>query len=142
MLNKSREYIFVYGTLRRDCGGIMAHCLSRHAEFLGMGFFQGALYEVNRYPGAVLCSEKHDRVWGELYRMHDSKNVLTKLDDYEECSGRFPEPHEYKRLKAEITLPAGEPVLAWVYVYNFPVGRLERIHSGDYPRYLLEKSTA
>ena len=135
----SKEYIFVYGTLRRDCGGAMANWLSCQAGFWGMGFFQGALYEVNRYPGAVPCSEKHDRVLGELYRMHDSELVLTELDDYEECSSRFPEPHEYNRLKSEITLPEGESVFAWVYVYNFPVDRLEQIHSGDYARYLFEK---
>lgn len=138
----SEEYIFVYGTLRRDCGGAMSAWLARHAVFLGMGFFQGKLYEVGSYPGAVPDPEKHNRVLGELYRMHDPEFALTKLDDYEECSARFPEPHEYKRSKSEITLPEGGSVLAWVYVYNFPVGRLERIHSEDYARHLLEKSMA
>jgi len=30
-----------------------------------------------------------------LYKMLDRKRVLALLDDYEECSDRFPMPHEY-----------------------------------------------
>lgn len=136
-----REYIFVYGTLRSDCGGKLAHWLSRHWGFVGMGFFQGTLFEVNQYPGAVPCVETQNRVLGEVYRLYDQEPVLARLDDYEECSERFSVPHEYKRVKAEINFAEGDAVQAWVYVYNLPVDRLEQIHSGDYARYLLDKST-
>ncbi|MGR9117040.1 MAG: gamma-glutamylcyclotransferase family protein [Gammaproteobacteria bacterium] len=136
----AREYLFVYGTLRRDCGSAMAQWLSRHASFSGKGSFPGMLYEIDRYPGAVFCSDRQCRVVGELYRLHDLNRVLTVLDDYEECSSRFSKPHEYKRIKSDIQLLKGGSACAWVYVYNLPVSQFERIESGDYVSYMLRKS--
>ena len=137
----SLEYIFVYGTLRSDCGGILAHWLPQHSEFVGTGFFQGTLFEVNRYPGVVPCIETQNQVLGEVYRLDDQGRILARLDDYEECSGRFPAPHEYTRVKAKIILLEGGIVSAWVYVYTLPVDRLEQIRSGDYARYLFDQSS-
>ena len=40
------------------------------------------------------------------------------------------------RVETHVTLPDGLPVKAWVYFYNAPLGRAERIESGDYFEHL------
>lgn len=136
------DYLFVYGTLRRTFDNAMAQWLSRHAGFFGTAFFRGILYEVDRYPAAVPCLDDPNRILGDLYRCNDPERVFAVLDDYEECSDRFPKPYEYRRLKSEILLPDDGSIMAWIYLYNFPVDRLERIRSGDYISYWLEKTSA
>jgi gamma-glutamylcyclotransferase (GGCT)/AIG2-like uncharacterized protein YtfP len=71
-------------------------------------------------------------VFGELYRMLDRKRVLALLDDYEECSNKFPLPHEYIRKLLAIALAGGDSIAAWVYLYNHDVSKLQQILSGDY----------
>ena len=42
----------------------------------------------------------------------------------------------YARLVTPVTLDDGSVVDAWAYLYNAPLGRAERIASGDYLEYL------
>ncbi len=93
---------------------------------------QGTLYEVSGYPGAIQSNSANDKVFGELYQLLDRDRVLARLDEYEECSDRFPKPHEYIRVLVSIELSGGEAVLAWVYLYNRDVSKLQQILSGDY----------
>jgi gamma-glutamylcyclotransferase (GGCT)/AIG2-like uncharacterized protein YtfP len=130
------QYLFVYGTLRRETATGMALLLARHGEYVADGQMQGKLYDVNGYPGAVASDNRHDTVYGELHDIGDGGVLLPLLDDYEECSGRHPEPHEYVRKKLAITLAGGGSVAAWVYVYNRDVSKLHRIVSGDYVHYV------
>jgi gamma-glutamylcyclotransferase (GGCT)/AIG2-like uncharacterized protein YtfP len=87
---------------------------------------------VRGYPGAIKSSDANDKLFGELYKMLDRKRVLVLLDDYEECSERFPKPHEYSRKQVSIELSDGGSVIAWVYLYNHDVSKLQQIISGDY----------
>jgi gamma-glutamylcyclotransferase (GGCT)/AIG2-like uncharacterized protein YtfP len=131
-LRMPAEFIFVYGTLRRETATNMHNALSRHCEYSSEGHMQGKLYEVDRYPGAVESDNPKDKVYGEIYRIINSDLVLPKLDEYEECTDKFPEPHEYIRKKLPITLSGSGSVTAWVYVFNHDVSNLIRIDSGDY----------
>ena len=126
------EFIFVYGTLRKQMALSMHQILASHCEYFSNGVMQGTLYEVCGYPGAIESSDTNNKVSGELYKMHDRKLVLTRLDEYEECSDRFPLPHEYSRKQLSIELIGGDSVLAWVYIYNHDVSKLRHILSGDY----------
>ncbi len=126
------EFIFVYGTLRKQIASNMHHLLASHCEYFSDGAMQGKLYEVCGYPGAIESSDANDKVFGELYKMLDRKRVLALLDDYEECSDRFPMPHEYSRKQLSIELIGGGSVVAWVYLYNHDVSSLQQIISGDY----------
>ncbi len=126
------EFIFVYGTLRKQMASDIYHVLAGHCEYVSDGIMQGTLYEVCGYPGAIESSDAKDMVSGELYKMLDRKLVLALLDDYEECSDRFPIPHEYRRKQLSITLIGGGSVVAWVYLYNHDVSGLRQIISGDY----------
>lgn len=91
---------------------------------------------MNGYPGAIESEHKSERVKGELYRVINQKPLFSALDDYEECSAAYPQPHEYIRKKLLISALDGGVVSAWVYVFNHDVSDLSVIQSGDYLRYL------
>jgi len=121
------EYIFVYGTLRRDANSEMHRLLAKHAEFIKNATYQGKLYKIDYYPGAVPSDDPHDAVQGEVYLLHQADIVLPLLDRYEECGPAFPEPNEYSRKKQTVLLKNGRTVTAWVYLYNHPTEGLELI---------------
>lgn len=130
------EFIFVYGTLRKETTTSMYYMLARHCEYFSDGYMQGKLYEVNGYPGAVESDNPNDKVYGEIYKIISSELVLPRLDDYEECTNKYPEPHEYIRKKLPISLSGGGCVKAWVYLFNHNASNLVQIESGDYLNYL------
>jgi hypothetical protein len=57
-------------------------------------------------------------VFGELYRIINAQNLFERLDDYEECNGNYPMPHEYLRKIITIYDPTHQPFQAWCYLYN------------------------
>lgn len=126
------EFIFVYGTLRKQIASTLYQVLASYCEYVSDGIMHGTLYEVCGYPGAIESSVVNDKVSGELYKMYDRKLALALLDDYEECTDRFPHPHEYSRKQLSIELIGGGSVVAWVYLYNHDVSKLQQILSGDY----------
>ncbi len=134
----TNEFIFVYGTLRKETATDMSRLLARHCEYISAGHMRGKLYEVNGYPGAVESGNGNDKICGELHKIGDSGLVLPLLDEYEECTDRYPEPHEYVRKKLTVSLPGAGSIAAWVYVFNRDVSNLLQIESGDYPVYLKE----
>jgi gamma-glutamylcyclotransferase (GGCT)/AIG2-like uncharacterized protein YtfP len=133
-LTEATEFIFVYGTLLKQMASSMYDVLAGYSEFFSVGAMRGILYEVSGYPGAIESREGNDKVFGELYKMLDQKLVLARLDDYEECSDKFPVPHEYIRKQLSIELSGGGSVVAWVYLYNHDVSKLQQIMSGNYLR--------
>jgi len=126
------DTIFVYGTLRRDANSEMHQLLTKYAEFVSDATYQGKLYKVDDYPGAVPSDNPNDVVQGEVYLLHQADAVLPFLDQYEEFGPEFPEPNEYIRLKQSIALKNGCPITAWVYVYNRSVENLELIKSANF----------
>ncbi|TYO97525.1 gamma-glutamylcyclotransferase (GGCT)/AIG2-like uncharacterized protein YtfP [Geothermobacter ehrlichii] len=126
------DTLFVYGTLRRDAGHPMHRLLTELAVCLGPASWQGRLYRVADYPGAIPSVYPHERVIGEIWRLKEPERLLPLLDQYEECGPGFPEPTEYVRELHRVQGAAGRSLRAWVYVYNRPVAGLERIPSGDF----------
>lgn len=106
----------------------MSQMLARYSEYVGEAIMQGVLYEVDNYPGVIESNKPEDRVQGELYKIMDENILLPLLDDYEECSEKFPHPHEYVRKVLPVILEDGKSVMAWVYIYNHDVTRLKRIN--------------
>jgi gamma-glutamylcyclotransferase (GGCT)/AIG2-like uncharacterized protein YtfP len=121
------EYIFVYGTLRRDSNSEMHRLLATYAEFVSDATYHGKLYQIDYYPGAVPSDNPDDVVQGEVYLFHQANIVLPLLDRYEECGPEFSEPNEYSRQKQSVLLRDGRTVTAWVYIYNHPTEGLEPI---------------
>ena len=52
-MTHNKEYLFVYGTLRRGGGAPLSKLLGQQADLVGLGTFQGKLYDLGYYPGVV-----------------------------------------------------------------------------------------
>jgi len=131
------DLVFFYGTLMtgfdRPGRSELQHLLSP----IGHGSIAAALFDLGFYPAAVPAEDA--RVVGEVHRMADSESVLAVLDEIEGYSVSEPDSSLYTRSEAPVTLEDGRVVRAWTYFYNAPLGKAERIESGDYLRYLKAK---
>ncbi|MBN46139.1 MULTISPECIES: gamma-glutamylcyclotransferase family protein [unclassified Methylophaga] len=126
----TENYLFVYGTLRKDT--TRHDLLQRFCEFIDIGTLQGQLYLVDYYPGVITSDDSRQLVFGEVYRIYNYQLLFAALDDYEECSSSFSQPHEYVRQQLMVSLSDGHKLKAWVYLYNRPVSGLKLIASGDF----------
>ena len=99
-------------------------------QYRGRGWIRASLFDLGIYPAAVPAPE--GRVWGEVYEMSDPDMVLAALDDIEGYRADDPDKSLYTRARSRVTLPDGDAADAWVYFYNAPLGRADRIASGDY----------
>lgn len=126
------NYLFVYGTLLKDLENEMSKFLKRHADFTGKAYLYGMLYQVSWYPGLVLSDDDSQRVYGHVFKLHDTEMVLRVLDDYEGVSDAYPQPHQYKRALTTVFIADGTKQDAWVYIYNHSTARLKQITSGNF----------
>ena len=99
-------------------------------HYRGRGWIRASLFDLGIYPAAVPAPE--GRVWGEVYAITDVDTVLAALDDIEGYRADDPDKSLYTRSRSRVTLPDGVEAEAWVYFYNAPLGRADRIPSGDY----------
>lgn len=120
-------YLFVYGTLRSQMNDPLHRLLETYAIFVGTGSFQGKLYDIGRYPGAVRSRRNTDRIIGEIYRLSEPRRTLEILDEYE--------GHRFKRKRVTIFQEDGKSIDCWIYLYARSVKRHPRIPSGDYIQY-------
>jgi len=128
------DRIFFYGTLMNGFDRRQRIEIDRDLEFLGRGSIRAALFDLGLYPAAV--PDPGGRVWGEVYRMVDPERVMDALDSIEGFCPNEPEASLYTRLETPITLDEGRVEMGWVYFYNAPLGRAERISGGDYLEHL------
>jgi gamma-glutamylcyclotransferase (GGCT)/AIG2-like uncharacterized protein YtfP len=126
------QALFVYGSLRRDVNDGLCELLERYTDFIDYGTYQGLLYNIDNYPGAVASNNPSHLVVGEVYRLHDPNRVLSRLDVYEECSPSFSKPTEYLRDIQYVQLLNNDIIPAWIYLYNYPTDNLQLIASGDF----------
>jgi gamma-glutamylcyclotransferase (GGCT)/AIG2-like uncharacterized protein YtfP len=68
--------------------------------------------------------------------MLDADAVLAALDEIEGFRPGQPDASLYTRVEARVTFEDGQASTAWAYFYNAPLGRAERIQSGDYLEHL------
>ena len=136
-------HVFVYGTLRRSAL-LPMHRLLQPSTFVGVGRFQGKLYNVGDYPAAVPSDDPADTVLGELYLLHEPATTLAALDCYEGCTPDDSTPHEYVRIAANIRQTSDDfpTISAQIYLYGRPVDLLARITQGDYLEWLVQQSRA
>ena len=104
--------------------------IDQKLAYVGRGSIQAALFDLGIYPAAVPAPD--GICWGEVYEMTDPPEVLAALDDIEGYRPDAPDLSLYSRTQADVTLPDGSRAQAWVYFYNAPLGRAQRIASGDY----------
>jgi gamma-glutamylcyclotransferase (GGCT)/AIG2-like uncharacterized protein YtfP len=128
------DLVFFYGTLMTPFNRVGRLRVDQHLIYTGRGTIAAALFDLGIYPAAVPASDA--RVWGEVYRMSHPSIVLPALDEFEGCRSDEPESSLYTRTLTPVTLEDRSSVEAWAYFYNAPLGRAERIHSGDYLEHL------
>jgi gamma-glutamylcyclotransferase (GGCT)/AIG2-like uncharacterized protein YtfP len=126
--------VFFYGTLMTPFNRPGRRRIDDQLIYTGRGTITGALFDLGIYPAAVPAAD--GRVWGEVYEMIEPSSVLHVLDEIEGFRSNEPESSLYTRLEVPVTLEDGEVVAAWAYFYNAPLGRAERIESGDYLEHL------
>ena len=128
----TEDYLFVYGTLRKNTE--RHDLLQRCCDYIDTGMLQAVMYLISYYPGVILTDDPQQQVVGEVYRIHQPQLLLAELDDYEECSSAFPEPHEYQR--QQVTVQTINSTLkistAWAYLYQYPVENKQRISDGQF----------
>lgn len=126
--------VFFYGTLMTPFNRTGRRGIDRHLSYVGRGSMAAALFDLGIYPAAVPASDAQVR--GEVYEMTWPVQVLQELDEIEGCRAGEPEAGLYRRTLTPVTLDDGTEVMAWAYFYNAPLGRAERIESGDYLEFL------
>lgn len=126
-----KSYLFVYGTLMSNSTKPLKQLFPKLVEFVSKGYLYGKLYEIDNYPGLKLSKnpKEKERVYGEIYRLKNSYLVLKALDEYEECSAKFPKPHEYRRIKTDVFTLEGKRINAWVYKYNHPTINFQQLQT-------------
>lgn len=129
------ECVFFYGTLMTPFSRPGRQRITPKLSFEGRGTIAAALFDLGIYPAAVPTNDG-SVVWGEVYVMLDSGTVLAALDEIEGYRPNEPERSLYQRVLTNVTLDDGRVLEAWAYFYNAPLGKAERIESGDYLEHL------
>lgn len=131
------DLVFFYGTLMSGFKRPGRDRLDQALKPIGRGWIRAALYDLGIYPAAIPAHDS--RVWGEVHQMLDPEAVLATLDQIEGYSASEPDASLYTRVEIPVTFDDGHVANAWVYFYNAPLGRAERIESGDYLEHLKVK---
>ena len=126
--------MFFYGTLMTPFNRTGRLRLDRHLSFKGRGTIRAALFDLGIYPAAVPASDS--QVTGEVYELTEPVPALRALDELEGYRPGDPETSLYTRTRTAVHLDDGTTADAWTYFYNAPLGRAERIESGDYLEHL------
>ena len=71
-----------------------------------------------------------------VYETTDAVSVLSALDEIEGYRPSEPDRSLYTRVLTDVALDDGSSRQAWAYFYNAPLGRAQRIESGDYLEHL------
>lgn len=128
------ELVFFYGTLMTPFNRTGQLRIGENLVFRGRGWIEAALFDLGIYPAAVPAEDS--RVRGEVYELLEPISALRALDELEGYRPGEPEASLYTRTRTRVHMDDGSVVNAWVYFYNAPLGRAERIASGDYLEHL------
>ncbi len=131
------DRVFFYGTLMTGFDRRRRTGIDSMLDRVGRGRIRAALFDLGIFPAAI--PDPEGTVWGEVYRARDIDKVLAGLDEIEGHSTAMPEESLYNRREVPVTYENGTTEDAWVYFYNAPLGRAERIASGDYLEHLRVK---
>jgi gamma-glutamylcyclotransferase (GGCT)/AIG2-like uncharacterized protein YtfP len=131
------DLVFFYGTLMSGFQRPGRARLDQVLEPVGRGWIRAALFDLGIYPAAIPADD--GRVWGEVHQMVDTDAVLNSLDEIEGFSASEPDSSLYTRMETFVTFQDGHIARAWAYFYNAPLGRAQRIESGDYLEHLKVK---
>jgi gamma-glutamylcyclotransferase (GGCT)/AIG2-like uncharacterized protein YtfP len=131
------DLVFFYGTLMSGFKRAGRSRIDPKLTAVGRGSIQATLFDLGIYPAAIPASD--GRVLGEVHRMTEVDSVLAALDEIEGYRPSQPDASLYTRVETPVTFDDGHVAPAWAYFYNAPLGRAQRIDSGDYLEHLKVK---
>lgn len=128
-MHSDKQYLFVYGTLKRCVANPMGTMMRTHANYVAEGIIAGRLYDLGPFPGLVIA-DSGTAVYGEIYEVLHPNALLSLLDAYQGCEQGDPGPHDYNRVEATVRDTDGIDYRAWVYVYQNQVDPSWHVPSG------------
>ena len=131
------DFVFFYGTLMSGFKRSGRSRIDPNLKSEGRAWIQAALFDLGIYPAAIPATDS--KVWGEVHRILDEAVVLTALDEIEGYRPGEPDASLYTRVEVPATFDDGHVAPVWVYFYNAPLGRAQRIESGNYLEHLRVK---
>ena len=131
------DLVFFYGTLMSGFQRAGRSRVDPKLTAVGRGSINATLFDLGIYPAAIPALD--ERVLGEVHRMSDVDGVLAALDELEGYRPGQPDASLYTRVETPVTFDDGHVEAAWAYFYNAPLGRAQRIESGDYLQHLKVK---
>jgi gamma-glutamylcyclotransferase (GGCT)/AIG2-like uncharacterized protein YtfP len=132
------DLVFFYGTLMAAFRRPRGLSVDSRLTSCGRGSISAMLFDLGTYPGAVPATGS--RVMGEVHRMASPDDLLRAFDEIEDFNPSKPGDSLYVRVEVPVTFEDGHVDCAWVYFYNAPLKRAERIESGDYLEYLTRQN--
>ena len=129
------DHVFFYGTLMAPFNRPGRQRITPKLNYIGRGSIKAALFDLGIYPAAI-PAEDDSKVWGEVHEASDLPAVLAALDEIEGYRPNEPDRSLYRRVLTDVTMADGRVQQAWTYFYNAPLGRAQRIESGDYLEHL------
>ncbi|WP_428667742.1 gamma-glutamylcyclotransferase family protein [Runella sp.] len=126
-------YLFVYGTLMQGFTNPFAKKIRQNGTWLGKASFQGFLYDLGEYPGAIYDPQSAGKVHGEVWELRDFQKVIITLDRYEGVTVFNP---EYVRQQISVVLENGNIISCWAYLFCQSVESFTFIPHGDYRKWL------
>jgi gamma-glutamylcyclotransferase (GGCT)/AIG2-like uncharacterized protein YtfP len=126
------EYLFVYGTLRPELAPPDLEGLVQRLPRIGAAYARGHLYDLGKYPGAILDADCDRRIIGEVLELPDDESILAALDHYEGIHRNEHEVSLFVRTECNVILEHGEEIECWIYVYHGEIASAKLIESGDY----------
>jgi gamma-glutamylcyclotransferase (GGCT)/AIG2-like uncharacterized protein YtfP len=118
------EYVFVYGTLRKDFWNHESYL--KNSKFVGNGKTKHKYAMYASIIPYVVENEKISHIIGEVYEVDEK--TLERIDHLEG------HPDGYRRKKVPIILESKKEIEAWLYFHPEPYGIL--VESGDYKDYV------
>ncbi|MCF0072337.1 gamma-glutamylcyclotransferase [Dyadobacter sp. CY261] len=122
--------LFTYGTLMQGFNNPYAEKLRLTSNYIGKAYFNGKLFRVEWYPGAIYEPRSTTFVHGEIYQL-TSLDILKELDEYEDVL-EDESASLYVRRVVPVRDSQGVVIPCWVYLYNQPVADLTLIGSGHF----------
>jgi gamma-glutamylcyclotransferase (GGCT)/AIG2-like uncharacterized protein YtfP len=126
------KHLFVYGTLQSKQAAPEVAGLIRQMGRVGPATTKGRLYDLGDYPGAIIDPSSKTLIYGEVYQLPLERDLLNKLDLYEEYYPSAPQDSLFVRTNCFAKTLDGRTLECWVYAYNGNVKAAPLISSGNY----------
>jgi gamma-glutamylcyclotransferase (GGCT)/AIG2-like uncharacterized protein YtfP len=127
-----RDYLFIYGTLLPGHAPDKLAKVVDRLSYVGKASVPGKLYDLGKYPGAILDPSSQTRVFGRVFELPEDQGVLQALDSYEEFKPDDLDNSLFVREQITVSLRDGRSIQCWIYVYNQDTGTAPLVSSGDY----------